>query len=326
MQKLVMITGVNGFIGSHLVNQLIGEGYQILGVSIEERSLLDKEIIYEQADIADMELITRIFEKYEPEYVIHLAAIVHKQSMLAKYEDFYRINYLASKNIFENCIKYHTKKLLFASTVEVYDMVDQAKLTEESTLNPQSDYGKTKLMAEQELERLAEGTELEYAMMRFAPVYGKGFTLNLDRRIYLKKDKVMYYFGKGDYFYNMCSIHNICDFVSKYIAYAGSIKGAFNISDTENMTIKELVQLEKKVTKALTVKMPYYLTELAINIVDKGFGLIGKKSIISPYNFKKIFKCIIFGNKKMLKVTGKLKWHTENTLYNNEKIKRGYYE
>lgn len=315
MQKLVMITGVNGFIGTHLTKILAKQGYHVLGISIEEKSLLEENITYEQADIADIERINQIFEQYKPDYVIHLAAIVHKQSMLAKYEDFYRINYLASKNIFENCIKYHTRKLLFASTVEVYDMVDQAKLTEVSVLNPKSDYGKTKLMAEQELERLAQGTELEYAMMRFAPVYGKNFTLNLDRRIYLKKDKIMYYFGKGDYFYNMCSINNICDFVSEYITYTGPLKGAFNISDTNNIKIRELIEREKTIKKAITIRMPYYLTELAITIVDKAFGLIGKKSIISTYNFKKIFKCIVFDNQRMLQVTGKLKWDVKETIY-----------
>ncbi|OJU08509.1 MAG: hypothetical protein BGN88_07635 [Clostridiales bacterium 43-6] len=310
----VLVTGVNGFVAKNILKSLITQ-YEIIGVSVEDVNMTGFDITYIQADIADFDNISRIFEEYKPDFVIHLAAIVHKKSMLADYDAFYKINYLASENIFKNCVSNHVKKILFSSTVEVYDLPENAEIFENSTINPPSDYGKTKIMAEKSLIETAQDSGLNYAVMRFAPVYSKEFMLNIDRRIYLKKNKILYYFGKGDYFFNMCSVNNIVDFISAFIE-KDHVSGIYNISDSETFTVKQIVLLEKEKTNSIVIKMPYYLTVLAISIVEFVITkLLRKKSVITRYNIDKIFKCNIFNNHRALTVVNELKWNIKNTIY-----------
>ena len=310
-----MITGVNGFIGSNICRELKAKGYEIIGVALDQTCLVKENIVYEQADISDFDRINQLFNKHKPMCVIHLAAIVHKKSMLAAYDDFYRVNYLSSKNIFENCAKNGVKKVFFASTVEVYDMEVSQKITEESTTKPTTDYGKTKLMAEKALIKLAKSSKFDYAIMRFAPVYGQEFTLNLDRRMYLVKHKVIYYFRRGEYFYNMCSIHNIVDFVKETININTTVKGIYNISDTNIFNMKQIIGFEMRKNKVLCIKMPYSLTKFVIKLIEKGLRCINKKSILSNYNFEKIFRCNVFKNAKANQVVGNFKWDIQSTLY-----------
>ncbi len=318
----ILITGVNGFIGKNVAHELYTiMGVEIIGVSVEESCSFPEVKSYEQGDISDFVRMEAIFEKHRPDIVIHLAAIVHKKSLNATYEVFYKVNYLSSENIFKLCRKYNVRKLLYSSTVEVYDMCGSKIICEASEALPLSDYGKTKLMAEQALITLAESSEMNYAVMRFAPVYGDDFTLNLDRRIYLVKGKLLYFFGDGSYFYNMCSILNVVDFVKAFIA--GSYpSGVYNISDTKNYSVKELVAFEKMKAaqkngkKApVSIRLPFYLTYIAIAIIEETLKIFNRKSIISVYNFRKIFRCTVFDNTKAARIVGGIKWDIVSTLY-----------
>ena len=315
----ILITGINGFIGKNLVQGLVKDGIEFIGVSMEEACSIRDVNFYEQADISDYEKMENVFEKYKPDYVVHLAAIVHKKSMTADYGTFYKINYLSSENIFSLCERYNVKKVLFSSTVEVYKMQSAQSLNEASETNPNSDYGKTKLLAEKALIAIASNNEFNYAIMRFAPVYGADFKLNLERRIYLIRNKLLYYFGEGSYFYNMCSISNIVDFISEFIR-GNHPSGIYNISDSKNYTIKELASMEKESLKknsilAFSIRLPYHLTFITIAFIEGIFKILKRKSIFSVYNFKKIFKCTIFDNKKADDVVGGLRWDFRSTLY-----------
>ena len=317
----ILITGVNGFIGRNLVQKLCIVGAEIIGISMEDSCELSNVKYYEQADITDFDRIASIFEKYMPHIVIHLAAIVHKKSLTANYETFYRVNYLSSENIFRLCTEYHVKKLLFSSTVEVYDMRAGKVFNETSETLPFSDYGKTKLMAEQALSCLEESSNINFAILRFSPVYGEDFMLNIDRRIYLMKKRFLYYFGSGDYFFNMCSINNVIHFVKVFIK-EDCPSGIYNVSDTKNYSAKVLVAFEKKKSaernrrKApVCIRLPYYLTYIAIAIIEGILKIIKKKSVFSIYNFKKVFQCAIFDNGKACGVAGDFKEDVVSTLY-----------
>jgi nucleoside-diphosphate-sugar epimerase len=317
----ILITGINGFIGRNLVQKLCIAGAEFIGISIEGSCELSGVKYYEQADITDYYRIASIFEKYRPDVVIHLAAIVHKKSLTADYDTFYRVNFLSSENIFRLCTEYHVQKLLFSSTVEVYDMKAEKVISETSGTLPFSDYGKTKLMAEQALLTLAENTEINFAIMRFSPVYGADFTLNIDRRIYLMKKRIFYYFGSGDYFFNMCSIHNVVHFVRAFIK-EDCPSGIYNISDTKNYSVKELIVLEKKKLSAMSqrkasfcIRLLYCLTYIAIAIIQEILKIINKKSVFTINNFRKIFQCAIFDNKKSAGIAGDFMEDVVSTLY-----------
>lgn len=332
-QAVTLVTGAGGYIGKHVTQKLSEQGFRVIGLVRErkdtgsevtsEKKTADEAVFQEECDISDYERLEGLFAKYRPNMVIHLAAIVHKRSLLSSYEDFYRINYEASRNLFMLCSRYQVETVLFSSTVEVYgqsagSLTSEKKrsstevvIDENTPANPQSDYGKTKLLAEQALMETAS-PEMRYGILRLAPVYGRGFSLNVDRRIYLKKDRLLYYFGDGSYFFNLCSVNNITDFIVGFLSKPVP-SGVYNLSDTGNYSVKELVERHRG-RGILAVRLPYSLTYLGIFLVEKLGSLIGKKSFISLYNFEKLFRCVVYSNKKAGGAFGEFSWDYANTM------------
>ena len=328
------VTGAGGYIGKQLTQKLAERGFRVIGLVRGKKDLgghegekrtANEAVILEECDISDYERLEGLLSKYRPNTVIHLAAIVHKRSLLSSYEDFYKINYEASRNLFVLCSRYQVENVLFSSTVEVYgqaagslatekrrsSFATEVVIDENTPVNPQTDYGKTKLMAEQALMETAS-PEMRYGILRLAPVYGRGFSLNVDRRIYLKKDRLLYYFGDGSYFFNLCSVNNITDFIVGFLLKPVP-SGVYNLSDTGNYPVKELVKRHRN-RGVLAVRLPYSLTYLGIFLVEKLGSFIGKKSFISLYNFNKLFRCVVYSNKKAEAAFGKFSWDYANTM------------
>lgn len=316
--KYIFITGVNGIIGSHVAKRLLDEGYKVIGLGrLPKCSFVHNNLTYFQADISDSTMLQTILKSNKTYAVIHLAAIVHKKSNDLSYESYSKTNYHASKSLFELCGENHVEKVLFASTVEVYGEQNLTTVDETALCNPKSYYGQTKLAAEKSLLALAESTGFDYAVMRFSPVYSKNFTLNIDRRVYLLKKSIAYYFKDGNYSFNFCSVENISDFIVAYLDAENSESGIFNISDSNNIDVKKIIELEKSCNSLkIALKLPYGICKVLIILFEQLYRLILKKETgMSSYNFNKLFRSTVFSNKKAEKVVRRFKWDIENTLY-----------
>jgi UDP-glucose 4-epimerase len=316
LKKHILITGINGFIGQHIANKLLSERYNILGISLEDNCVINnKNLIYEKIDITDYKRVNQIFKSYDIESVIHLAAIVQSPKVQSK-EIYYNVNYRASENIFRQCAENNVKKLLFASTVGVYKEQKGKIIHEDFECSPYSIYGRSKLLAEQSLISIAGG-KLKYAIMRFASVYASNFKLYINKRIYIIPQKLAYYFKKGDYSFNLCSINNITDFISKILKKPDFESGIYNLSDSKNYSVKEIISLEKQHRNLRwTIKMPYFICLALIFLYEKTYcKLLKKESAISVYNFKKLFRGTVYSNIKAGKIVKHFKWDIVNTLY-----------
>lgn len=316
-KKYVLITGINGFIGQHVANKLIKEEYNIFGISLEDNCVINNEnLIYKKIDITNYEKINQIFKDYDIESVIHLAAIVHQNSKDQLKELYYDVNYRASKNIFKQCIENNVKKLLFASTVEVYGKKEEKIIHENFECNPRSVYGKTKLLVEKFLISIANN-KLNYVIMRLAPVYASNFKLNINKRIYIVPKKLAYYFKKGDYLFNFCSINNVTDFISEILKKPDFKSGIYNLSDSKNYNVKQIISLEKKhCNLKWVIRLPYYICLALIFLYEQIYCKpLKKESTISVYNFKKLFRANVYSNIKARKIVKNFKWDIVNTLY-----------
>ena len=221
----ILVTGSAGMIGGYVVKGLIEKGHTVLGVDrvLPRTELRAKnEELREDVvlDLSDKEAIEKVFEGHRIDRCIHLAALAHTKGVAdVSWEAFKKVNVDCAVNLFEACAK-HNVPVLFISTVDAIGMV-KGLITPETELNPISNYGKSKAMAEGRLKEIwkewnncanegnsqtrldtAECSQLSfgYNIYRFSPVYTEDVKRDIQKRYYLKYPDWAYLIGGGQQF------------------------------------------------------------------------------------------------------------------------------
>lgn len=170
----VLVTGGAGFIGSHIVDQLIEEGYEVCiidNMSHGKKENINKNAKFYKIDIRDKEIIN-IFKKEKPDYVIHEAAQISVQnSMINPIEDA-EINILGSINILEACRKVNVKKIIYPASAAIFGEPEYLPIDESHPLNMISSYGVSKHTVEHYLKVYKELYGINYSILICSNVYG----------------------------------------------------------------------------------------------------------------------------------------------------------
>lgn len=179
--RLVLVTGAEGFIGAHLTDALVRSGWSVLAVDrrFTAAPRQEQRVTRHTVDVADREFV-RLVRGTRPDVIVHLAA----QSSLAALErepgQGLRDNILATANALEAGAAVGTRKVVFASSAEVYGHAEDLPIREEAPLKPISAYGWSKAAGEQLVLRSAAQHGHEYAILRLGNVYGPGQELRPD--------------------------------------------------------------------------------------------------------------------------------------------------
>mgnify|MGYP001183829239 CR=1 FL=1 len=180
----VMITGVGGFIGSHLAEKLLQDGFEVFGLDImsidDAKNLMDinnhKMFHYTKGDIQNSDDIDNFFQK-DSKVIYHLASVVGVRNYMEDPMSLIDITIIGTKNIIKNCMD-HGVRLLFASTSEIYGKNPNVPWNEESDRvlgNPSIDrwcYSSSKALVEHMLFALNRNKSLSSSTVRFFNVYG----------------------------------------------------------------------------------------------------------------------------------------------------------
>ncbi|ADG83667.1 NAD-dependent epimerase/dehydratase family protein [Thermincola potens] len=170
----VLVTGGAGFIGSHIVDRLILEGYEVVvadNLSTGSPANINAESRFYQVDITGDDL-QDLFAKEKPEVVIHHAAQADVQ--VAQREPVFdsMTNILGTVNLLQCCITYNAKKLIYASSAAVYGAPCYLPVDENHPVNPISNYGISKYVPELYIKAFHKNFNLNYTILRYANVYG----------------------------------------------------------------------------------------------------------------------------------------------------------
>ena len=174
---MILVTGGLGYIGSHLVVDLLEDNQEVIildNLSRSSLTVLDHiETITQQRPlfynccISDIAMLTKIFENHSITKVVHLAGYKSiKES--AKYPELYFDNNVnKSVTFLEYIITQGILDIIFSSSATVYALSDNP-LTETSPLGPMSTYGATKLFVEQILEKISDqNPQLNVTILRY---------------------------------------------------------------------------------------------------------------------------------------------------------------
>jgi len=205
----VLVTGCNGTIGRYVTQALLRSGHSVVGIALEPNSrIVHPNLQYYSADIGDKPSIGRVLGERVLDVVVHLAALVHVRNQQLGFVDYSSVNYRASESLFRIAVKRGIRRILFASTIEVYGPTQANQAIDESSpCRPESDYARSKFLAEEALQGIAGEASCAYAIMRLAPVYASDFRLNLDKRLYLRPS-IGYCLSNGEYSLGLCSVRN----------------------------------------------------------------------------------------------------------------------
>lgn len=185
--KKYFITGVAGFIGSSLAKRLLKENKNIIIIGIDNMNeyydvnlkkyrlsqLTNyKNFVYVNCNLTDKELIHNIFDKYNPNIVINLAAQAGVRDSITNPDIYIESNIIGFYNILEECRKYPVEHLVYASSSSVYG--DEPVPYNESvdTNKPVSLYGATKKCDEVLAYSYSKLYNIPTTGLRFFTVYG----------------------------------------------------------------------------------------------------------------------------------------------------------
>ncbi|MCK5029199.1 MAG: UDP-glucose 4-epimerase GalE [Bacteroidales bacterium] len=161
MNKLILVTGGTGYIGSHTVVELMNVGFDVViidNLSNSEKSVLDgiaeitgRRAYFEQFDLCDKEKLDNFFKVYKKlDAVIHFAAYKSVGESVEKPLKYYQNNLTSLMNLLECMVNFNIPHFVFSSSATVYGQPDQLPVTEKASFKPaDSPYGNTKQIAEE---------------------------------------------------------------------------------------------------------------------------------------------------------------------------------
>lgn len=256
-----VITGVAGFIGSHLAEKLLGLGHEVVGVDKfldnysrefkdSNLSLLVKHpaFTFINADLVHMELRQLLDQTA---YVFHLAAQPGVRSSWGEeFSHYSHNNILATQVLLEACKQVKVQKFIYASSSSVYGDTDDLPMRENGRTRPVSPYGVSKLAAEHLCYLYWKAFGIPTVSLRFFTVYGPRqrpdmFFHILMRRLLLDHEIPLYDDGQQSRDFTYCT--DIVEGLTAAAFYPGSGE-VFNLGGGGEIALRDAIALVEKIS------------------------------------------------------------------------------
>ena len=245
----IAITGFSGFIGSHLLKLLREQGHRVICLSRDIRHLTDS---YTFEEYFDDKIECKI------DYFIHLASPNYDYCE----DDSLKTGIIdLTSEIVQKLSKYQCKYFIYFSTAKVYGepSLSYTSFTEQSLLNPISDYAKAKCEAEKYIQEQSSKSEFKYIIYRLPMVYGSGMKSNIGNLFYIINKSLPFFYFKNtnELKKSFLSIDNIKKIITYNINNSSSINNQIlNITDSDSASLNEIIFSYKRVCNSNSIIFP----------------------------------------------------------------------
>ncbi|HTB06871.1 MAG TPA: NAD-dependent epimerase/dehydratase family protein [Bacteroidia bacterium] len=247
-----LVTGGAGFIGAHVVNELLKLGHKVIvldDLSGGFRENVNDKAIFVQGSVTDHELLAKLFSEYKFDYVYHLAAYAAEglSHFIKRFN--YTNNLIGSVNLINESVKNKVKCFVFTSSIAVYGAL-KPPMNEDMTPMPEDPYGVAKYAVEMDLKTTHEMFGLNYVIFRPHNVYGEyqnigdryrnvvGIFMNQ-----LMQDKPLTIFGDGKQTRAFSYIGDVAPYIANSVNVKDAYNQIFNIGADKDYTVTELAQV-----------------------------------------------------------------------------------
>jgi len=251
----VLITGILGFIGSPLAEKLVDDGHEVYGFvrrvanrSLEVINKILKDVVLITGDITDYVSIRNALKTANPDFVFHLAALTPVRDSFERPFEYQQTNFLGTMNIAHSMLELsdpQSRRIIAASTAEVYGLQGKEPLKEDLPLKPSSPYAVSKAAADAYLQMMFHTYTLNGTILRPTNTYGRKFDTSfiveyLITRM-LKGDKI--YVGAPD---SIRDYMYVDDHVNAYLLCMKNNKAKgqiYNVGTGIGTTNRELAEI-----------------------------------------------------------------------------------
>lgn len=260
MPDKVLVTGGAGFIGSHVVDELLKLGFEVIvldDLSGGFRDNVNPGAVFIQGSVTDAALVDSIFKEHRVRYVFHLAAYAAEglSHFIKRFN--YTNNLIGSVNLINAAVNHGVECFVFTSSIAVYG-ANQLPMTEDLTPVPEDPYGIAKLAVEQELRVTHEMFGMDYIVFRPHNVYGERQNIGDRYRnvigIFMNQimqGKPMTIFGDGTQTRAFTHVADVAPIIASSITVPGARNQIFNIGADTPYSVNELA---REVARAMGVE------------------------------------------------------------------------
>ena len=297
----ILITGVAGFIGSHVAERLLSDGYHVIGIDnfdsfyprpIKENNLKlllkNPNFSFEEGDICDIDFINNLFAKYKIDKVIHLAAKAGVRPSIAHPSAYYSVNVLGTLNILDVMNQYKVKKLIFASSSSVYGNNHKIPFIESDNVDfPISPYAATKKAGELLIHTYHHLYDFQVINLRFFTVYGPRQRPDLAIYKFFKSiynSKPIDVYGNGSTSRDYTYVNDIVDGIVRSSDYLENNNKIYEIINLGNNSPISLIDLINKIEVVTGKQIQKNVQEMQEGDVDRTYADISKAKKLLGYN------------------------------------------
>ena len=265
--KNVLITGANSYIGTS-VEKYIAEHHP-------------NECRFDTVDMINSAWLEKDFSNYD--VVLHVAGIAHQKETKENADAYYKINRDLAIEVAHKAKDEGVKQLILLSSMSVYGMLN-GRIVRDTPLKPNTNYGKSKLQAEEKINTLIE-ENFKVCILRPPMIYGKEckgnyrtlrkFALKLKFFPYVKNERSMLY------------IENLCEFI--WLMILNEENGVFFPQNSEYTNTSEMVKMiatsnDRKLYLVHGFSWAIKFLGLFTRLVKKAFGCLIYDKELSKYN------------------------------------------
>lgn len=243
MGMTTLITGADGFVGSHLTHYLSQRGYAIVGAVRTAKSLPHAKASVAMGAIDGTTDWGAALDGVEA--VVHSAARVHvlNDPDNRPLEAFRRVNVDATVQLARQAAARGVKRFVFISTIGVVGSISDVPLCEINVPKPQTAYARSKWEAEQALHQIAQDTGLPLVILRPPLVYGPGVKANFLKLMQMAIRGVPLPLRLVDNSRDFLSVDNLCNAVALCLEHEAAIGQTYHLCDGHPVSTAQMVTL-----------------------------------------------------------------------------------
>jgi nucleoside-diphosphate-sugar epimerase len=265
VDRAAVVTGGSGFLGKKVADKLREEGYTVYQMALPQEEVEGDQFF--KGDITD----PNKFELPKTDTLVHCAGIL--ESSHPTDELMFKVNYEGTVNVYNKAIKKGLKRFVFISTVAAIGPQGAAGrgMTEDMPPHPKDAYGRSKLKAEQFLEKMSSKDRIDVTVLRPTVLYGEGMNLHSSgmKTFTAINDGIMPIVSGGKTIYNLLHVENFIHSISLALEKGKSFN-IYHVSEGPYTHKHVIDTIEKEMGRNGHKKTPKFL----LYLVARFFQLI----------------------------------------------------